>query len=284
MAPVAVALTQAKARFNRAHRAAKTGDALSAAPYDRWRAETLMHIRGQPIERAAIHIGTVDCAMCGRFTQRYTWREIHNLNLTGAARNLQAHYNIAPTDTIEVVRPDASGAAELVSMRWGLIPFWWKKPLKQLPATFNARAESLANKPTFRDAFKRHRGIIPASGYYEWIARPDGKQPYFISAADGGVLNFAGLWDRWKTPETGEPVASCTIIVTDANALTRTIHDRMPVLLDKADFEPWLSGSAGAELLRPAGEDRVRMWPVSRRVNKTGSGDDDPTLIDEVAV
>ena len=138
-------------------------------------------------------------------------------------------------------------------MRWGLIPYWWKKPLKQLPATFNARAESLANKPTFRDAFKRHRCIIPASGYYEWIARPDSKQPYFISAADGGVLNFAGLWDRWKTPETGEPVASCTIIVTDANAPTRTIHDRMPVLLDKADFEPWPSGSAGAELLRPAG-------------------------------
>ena len=72
----------------------------------------------------------------------------------------------------------------------------------------------------FRDAFKRHRCIIPASGYYEWIARPDGKQPYFISAADGGVLSFAGLWDRWKNPETGEPVASCTIIVTDANALT----------------------------------------------------------------
>jgi putative SOS response-associated peptidase YedK len=78
-------------------------------------------------------------------------------------------------------------------------------------------------------------------------------------------------------------VASCTIIATDANALTRAIHDRIPVLLDKTDFEPWLSGAAGAELLRPAAEDRVRMWPVSRRVNKTGSGDDDPTLLDEVA-
>ena len=124
---------------------------------------------------------------------------------------------------------------------------------------------------------------IPASDYYEWIARPDGKQPYFISAADGGVLSFAGLWDRWKTPETDEPVVSCTIIVTDANALTRPIHDRMPVLVDKADLEPWLNGAAGAELLRPAADDRVRMWPVSRRVNKTGSGDDDPTLMDEVA-
>ena len=128
--------------------------------------------------------------MCGRFTQHYTWREVHDLyDLTGAARNLQAHYNISPTDTVEVVRSGDSGANELVPMRWGLIPYWWKKPLKQLPATFNARAESVADQPTFRDAFQRHRCIVPASGHYEWIKRPDGKQPYFISA----VLSFAGL-------------------------------------------------------------------------------------------
>src|SRR3984893_4986873 len=138
-------------------------------------------------------------------------------------------------------------------MRWGLIPYWWKKPVKQLPATFNARAESVAGKPMFRDAFKRHRCIIPASGYYEWIAKPDRKQPYYISGADGGVLNFAGLWDRRRNPDTSETMMSCTIIVTGANTLTRPIHDRMPVLL--------------------------RMWPVSRRVNKTGTGDDDRTLI-----
>jgi putative SOS response-associated peptidase YedK len=217
--------------------------------------------------------------MCGRFTQRYTWREIYPLyGLTGPARNLQAHYNIAPTDPVNVVRSAADGA-ELVSMRWGLIPYWWKKPLKQLPATFNARAESVADKPMFQDAFRRHRCIIPASGYYEWIARPDGKQPYFISAADSGVLSFAGLWDRWKNPETEEPVTSCTIIVTDANAMTRAIHDRMPVVLDKAEIGRWLNGTASTELLRSAAEDRLRMWPVSRRVNKTGTGDDDPTLL-----
>src|SRR5215471_20308582 len=220
--------------------------------------------------------------MCGRFTQRYTWREISDLyGLTGAARNLQAHSNIAPTDTVNVVR-SANGANELVPMRWGLIPWWWKKPLKQLPASFNARAEGIADKPMFRDAFKRHRCIIPASGYYEWMKMPDGRQPYFINAADGDVLSFAGLWDRWKNLEAGEPVTSCTIIVTDANALTRAIHDRMPVVLDKADIGQWLSGAAGTELLRPAAEDRLCMWPVSRRVNKTGSGDDDPTLLDEV--
>jgi putative SOS response-associated peptidase YedK len=135
----------------------------------------------------------------------------------------------------------------------------------------------------FRDAFARHRCIIPASGYYEWLKMPDGRQPYYISAADGGVLSFAGLWDRWKNPETGEPVTSCTIIVADANDLTPPIHDRMPVVLDKANIKRWLSGEGGKELLKPTGEDRLRMWPVSRRVNKTGTGDDDPTLLDEVA-
>jgi putative SOS response-associated peptidase YedK len=150
-----------------------------------------------------------------------------------------------------------------------------------LPASFNARAESV--EPMFRDAFKRHRCIIPASGYYEWLKRPDGRQPYYINAADGGVLSFAGLHDRWKNPETGERIASCTIIVTDANALTRPIHDRMPVVLDRVDIRWWLSGEGGTELLKPTAENRLRMWPVSRRVNKTGTGDDDPTLLDEVA-
>jgi putative SOS response-associated peptidase YedK len=168
-------------------------------------------------------------------------------------------------------------------MRWGLVPWWWKKPLKQVPASFNARAESVADKRMFRDAFKRHRCIIPANGYYEWEKRPDGRQPYFVSAADGSVLSFAGLWDRWQNPETGEPMTSCTIIVTDANTLTSPIHDRMPVILDKADIGPWLSGTGGVELLRPPPDDSLRMWPVSRRVNKTGTGDDGPTLIDGVA-
>jgi putative SOS response-associated peptidase YedK len=223
--------------------------------------------------------------MCGRFVQRYTSDGIQDLYdlPDGPARNLQAHYNVAPTDPVGVVKLATGGATEFASMRWGLVARWWKKPLKQVPASFNVRAETVADKPMFRDAFQRHRCIIPASGYYEWLKRPDGKQPYFISAADGAVLSFAGLWDRWKNPETGEPVISCTIIVTDANELTRPIHDRMPVVLDRAGVHRWLSGEAGTELLRPSAEDRLRMWPVSRRVNKTGSGYDDPTLLDEAA-
>jgi hypothetical protein len=110
-----------------------------------------------------------------------------------------------------------------------------------LPASFNARAETVPDKPVFRDAFRRNRCVIPASGYHEWLKRPDGRQPYFISPADGGVLSFAGLWDRWKNPESGQPVISCTIILTDANELTRPIHDRMPVVLDRANIRQWLA-------------------------------------------
>jgi putative SOS response-associated peptidase YedK len=221
--------------------------------------------------------------MCGRFARRYTWHDIEALyGLVGAAQNLQPHYNIAPTDTVDAVIA-GDGVSRLVPMRWGLIPAWWKKALKDLPATFNARAETAADKPVFRDAFMRRRCIIPASGYYEWRKVQDGRQPYYISAADGGVLSFAGLWDRWTDPRTRELLISCTILVTAANAFTRAVHDRMPALLQPADFTAWLGGSGGTALLRPAADDRLRMWPVSRRVNRAGVGDDDRTLLDEVA-
>jgi putative SOS response-associated peptidase YedK len=220
--------------------------------------------------------------MCGRFTQSYTWRELVELyRLTQPARNLRPRYNIAPTTTIDVLRLAEAGP-ELVPMRWGLIPSWWKKTLKELPSTFNARAETVATKPMFRTAFRRTRCIVPASGYYEWHAAEGGKQPYFISAADGTVLSIAGLWDGWRDPQTSETIFSCTLIVTAANDFTRSIHERMPVLLGRQDHDAWLSGQAGVELLRPAPNDLPRMWPVSKRVNVSGRGDDDAGLIEAV--
>lgn len=248
--------------------------------------ESLIKVVPKPSEgRYAAHLWhDTLLAMCGRFTQHYSWREIQELyGLVGAARNLQPHYNIAPTETIEVVRRDSEGPA-LSPMRWGLIPYWWKKAVKDLPATFNARAETIADRPMFRDSFAKRRCIIPASGYYEWTTTPDGKQPYLISAADGGVLSVAGLWDRWKNAATGETVVSCTMVITTANEFTRKIHDRMPVLLDRGDIDAWLGGSAGSELLKSVANDRLRAWPVSRRVNKTGSGDEDPAIIEKIAV
>jgi putative SOS response-associated peptidase YedK len=221
--------------------------------------------------------------MCGRFTQSYTWAELTALyRLTAPPLNLQPRYNIAPTETVDVIVPAGVGF-DLVRMRWGLIPWWWKKGVKDLPATFNARAETVADKPMFRDALRRGRCVIPATGYYEWEPTPSGKQPFYITAADSSVLSFAGLWDRWKDNATGEPRLSCTIIVTDANALTRPIHDRMPVLLDRDHVGPWLAGEAGLEVLKPPPNSALRMFPVSRRVNRTGD-DDDPGLIEPVAL
>lgn len=221
--------------------------------------------------------------MCGRFTQQYTWRELQELYaLVGAARNLKPRYNIAPTTDIDVVVNSRDGRV-LVPVRWGLIPAWWNKTVKELPASFNARAETVVSKPMFRDAFAHHRCIVPASGYYEWKPTDAGRMPYYISAADGGVLSFAGVWDRWKNRATGEPVNSCTIIVTDANGLTRPIHHRMPAVLEPGDIDAWMSGRGGVELLRPATDAMLRMWPVSTRVNRaTPEGDEDATLIEQV--
>jgi putative SOS response-associated peptidase YedK len=206
--------------------------------------------------------------MCGRFTQNYTWEEVYAfLKVFGTPRNLRPHYNIAPTTIVDVIRLDREGRRELVSMRWGLVPYFWKKSLKEVPATFNARAETIAEKPMFRDSFKRRRCIIPASRFF----------------ADGSpILAFAGLWDRWIDPATKEELLSCTVIVSGASDWMTPYHDRMPVLLPAQDFDAWLNGSLGADALRPATESVLREWPVSRRVNRTGVGDDDPTIVERV--
>ena len=135
----------------------------------------------------------------------------------------------------------------------------------------------------FRDSFKRRRCIIPASGFFEWTGEKGDKQPHLFSAADGSpILAFAGLWDRWIDPTTTEEILSCTVIVSGASAWMTLYHDRMPVLLRPEDFDAWLSGSLGADALWPAAESALREWPVSRRVNRDGVGEDDPTILERV--
>jgi putative SOS response-associated peptidase YedK len=136
----------------------------------------------------------------------------------------------------------------------------------------------------FRSAFKRTRCLIPISGYFEWKAAPDGKQPFYFSRADGAPITVAGLWDEWRDPASGEALKSCTMIITEANDFTRDTHDRMPVILDPESFGAWLSGEAGTELLRPAANDVLQKWPVSRRVNSSRTPGDDPGLIEPVPV
>jgi len=140
----------------------------------------------------------------------YVARTGRGLSADATGAQLAPRYNIAPTTAIDVVRLADIGS-ELVPMRWGLIPGRWKKSAKEVPSTFNARAETVVQKPMFLSAFKRTRCIVPASGYYEWCAIEGGKQPYFISAADGTVLSIAGLWDQWKETETGETISSASL-------------------------------------------------------------------------
>jgi putative SOS response-associated peptidase YedK len=219
--------------------------------------------------------------MCGRFTQKYTWQELADLyRLNQIPRNIQPAYNICPTDPVGVLVPGGDGLF-LMPMRWGLIPRWWSKPLKQLPATFNARSETVTDKPMFRDAFRRNRCLIPASGYYEWHTVGKEKQPYYFTPRDGSVLTFAGLWEEWKDRVNNETIISCTMLITEPNKFVRAIHDRMPVILELDSIGPWLTGEAGTELLKPAPEDALRMWPVSKRVSKPGNTED-ATLIEPV--
>ena len=186
--------------------------------------------------------------MCGRFTQAYTWAEVYEFyNLTGIARNLRPNYNVAPTQTVNAIGRDENGL-KMRDMRWGLVPSWWKKPLKELPSTINARSETVAEKPMFRSAFKRSRCLIPASGFYEWKRSGTEKYPYYIHMADETPMTFAGLWERWEDPESGEEVRSCTILTTEANGFMAEIHHRMPVILTPAEFQVWLAGDAASVL------------------------------------
>ena len=138
-----------------------------------------------------------------------------------------------------------------------------------------------ANKEVER-AF-RSRCLIPVSGYYEWQNTRGGKQPWYFTARDGPpALTVAGLWDEWKNRETGEPLRSCTMIITEPNDFVAAVHDRMPVLLTEQQFQPWLTGEAGLEYLKPAPNDLLQKWPVSKRVNSSRADGDNSTPIEEV--
>jgi putative SOS response-associated peptidase YedK len=222
--------------------------------------------------------------MCGRFTRAYTWQELAQLyQLTMAApSNLEPRYNVCPTDTIDVVIRGGEDRS-LIPMRWGLVPTWWKKPLKEMRvATFNARSDSVAEKPMFRDSFERRRCLIPVSGYYEWVTMPTGKQPYYFTRRDGRVITIAGIQDGWVDPATREALRSCSMVITEANGFVSDVHNRMPVILDAKDFNQWERGNVtdAAALMKPAGEDLLQKWPVSTRVNSSRANGSDATLIE----
>ncbi len=207
--------------------------------------------------------------MCGRFTQNFTWADLHELyGLTDMAiPNLRPSWNVAPTQDVGVVVPEES---DLVykTMRWGLIPSWAKDE-KIGSSLINARVETAATKPAFRSAFKDRRCIIPASGWYEWKTLPaEGKgkgvkQPFYITRRDGLPLTFAGLWERWKQKDG---LLSFTILTTEASNGTRELHDRMPLVLDAASTNAWLAGEP--QRLAQNIDEVLKFYPVSPRMNK----------------
>ena len=206
--------------------------------------------------------------MCGRFTQSFTWQELHSLyRLTNPlVPNLQPSWNIAPNQDVGVIVNEDSGRI-YKPMRWGLIPFWAKDE-KIGHQLINARLEGAAAKPAFRSAWKERRCLVPASGFYEWRGfTPAGekktyKQPFYISRQDGVPLTFAGLWDRWGP----DKLLTFTILTTEACEGIKDLHTRMPVILDPTGFDTWLGG--GEPALCGDLDEAVKAVPVSPRMNK----------------
>ena len=214
--------------------------------------------------------------MCGRFTNVLSWEQIVKLYRVtepgpDAAPNLQPRYNIAPTQYAPVVRP-IPGGRQLEMLRWGLAPVW-ARALKG-PPLINARAETLASAPAFRDAFQQRRCLVPADGFYEWVKLNGERTPYRIVMADGGPMTFAGLWEMNRALD----IESFAIVTTSANYTLRPLHDRMPAIRCPAEFDRWLDPAApAAELLMPAPDDALRLFRVSPKVNSTKT--DEPSCI-----
>ena len=211
-----------------------------------------------------------DPAVCGRFTQATPNETIAELFQLPSAPDLAPRYNIAPTQDVAAVRASSGGGRELVPLRWGLLPSWAGE--RSVAARMiNARAETLADKPAFRAAFRWRRCLVVADGFYEWQRLGGRTQPHFIGFADGRPFGLAGLWERWTGDGSG-PVESCTIVTTAANGVVAPLHDRMPAILDPGEFALWLDPEVRdpevlRPLLRPHAVAAMRAYPVSPLVN-----------------
>jgi putative SOS response-associated peptidase YedK len=186
-------------------------------------------------------------------------------------------YNVAPTQPVPVIRQHPKEPVRKLSlMRWGLIPSWAKDPSGSA-SMINARSETANTKPAFRDALKSRRCLIPADAFYEWTRAGKTKQPYCFEVNEGELFAFAGIWDCWKDP-SGQWVKSCSILTTTPNAVTSSVHDRMPVILDPDAYDLWLDPgmndvSAASDLLKPFDARLTRCYPVSTRVNSVVNDD-----------
>jgi len=214
--------------------------------------------------------------MCGRFVQAEDARhyaEYFRVDVV-KAEDLVPSFNVAPTDPVYAVA-EYGDERMLGTFHWGLLP-WWSKDRKMAARSINARVETVAQRPAFRDSFQNRRCLIPADGFYEWQPRPKGKLPHYIYAANRSPLAFAGLWATWKDPKTGERLRTCTILTGEPDHLVEPIHDRMPVALTPDSWDRWLDRHNEdpddlMKLLREAIRPRLAQHPVSTLVNKVAN-------------
>jgi putative SOS response-associated peptidase YedK len=223
--------------------------------------------------------------MCGRYASTLPPEQMAELFKLLNQLEMVPRYNIAPTQPVVAIWEEAA-RREAHFARWGLVPRWVKDP-REFPLLVNARVETMAEKPAFRDALKHGRCIIPASGYYEWHTGPDKKkQPYYITHADGRPMALAGLYATWVGPE-GEEIDSIATITVPANGQLSEVHDRMPAILEGDAIEQWLdvrsvSARHANQLALPLEDGALKFHPVSTRVNS--ARDDDPGLVEPVTL
>jgi putative SOS response-associated peptidase YedK len=210
--------------------------------------------------------------MCGRFVFYSPSEAVVRLFGAEPYADIEPRYNLAPTQPVPVLRRGEDGQRRVGLLRWGLVPFWAKDPGVG-NRMINARAETVASKPAFRQAFRRRRCLVLANGFYEWVRRGDAKQPHFITREDGEPFAMAGLWEQWRDPqdEAAAPLETCVIVTTTPNRLMAQLHDRMPVILDARAVQAWLAPDAAdgtlEGLLVPYGGDDLVAVPVGRQVN-----------------
>ncbi len=226
--------------------------------------------------------------MCGRFVQNSPLHTIQQkFNVETALLDVVSNYNVAPTQKIlSIVKHEHKNRME--TLRWGLVPFW-AKDISIGSRMINARAETVAEKPSFRNAFKKRRCLIPADGFYEWKGEKGDKQPYYIFSPSGEPLAFAGLWEKWTGKESGNDTVykSCTIITTAASGSVREIHHRMPAILSPEFHEKWLNPEiqdpkALKIILREGMVHDLEYHPVSKLVNSVKNND--PSCIEPITV
>ncbi len=219
--------------------------------------------------------------MCGRYTLTLSGQALAEAFELDDVPAATPRYNVAPTQSMPVIRGGEAGRRTCALHRWGLVPFWADDPAIG-NRLINARSESVAGKPAFRAAFRHRRCLVPADGFYEWRREGGGKQPYLIRFGDGRLFAFAGLWEHWS-PSDGQVLDSFTILTTSPNDVVRPVHDRMPVILPPQHYDRWLgfteaSASELQALLCPHPSEGMELHPVSRRVNSPAN--DDPQVVE----